>query len=148
MNEHKRKTPTEVYFTQSIVFIVFLTMTIIEFFWFAIVITDSDPLPTTGEYYGFMLWSLAKCIIVSLPVFIQRSYTFTFIVCLPILALTLIWSYLLVGQSYQHLVYKAPQMLVVCDAISIVSNVIIIVFCLSIVFVWLKKRLKGGPHIV
>lgn len=138
---NKTNDPVIVYVIQTVIFIAFLFMSIIEFFWLAMVITDSDPIPTTGEYFTFMVWVIFKFLLICLPLTLQRWHIFTMIISVILFCLNSFWVYMLVIGTYGHVVFKAPTLLIVSDLLSLICNSTILAISAWIIMIHVKKRL-------
>jgi hypothetical protein len=122
---------------------VFFILLAIEFVWMSVVITDSDPIPTTGEYAFFMMVTLVKCIFTCIFLFLPKGGSgYKALVSFGIGVVTVFWLNLLIVSFCSHVSESpnAPRLLKVSDILAIATNLFILWAC-----IWtIGKRVKRG----
>jgi hypothetical protein len=126
----------------TVVLIVFLAMLIIEFFWGSTLALTDDPVPTTGNFVYFIIWSIIKCLITCLPLIFFRFRTLTTIFSIIILISDLFWLYILV-RGMDVFGFDILRPLSVSILVATLSNLIITGTCLWVIINKIRRKIWG-----
>ena len=118
----------------------FVFLTLYEFAYLVFAVTDSDHLPTTGEYVITVLITVIKLIIIlSLNKLMKGNYMKKAVFAI-VLFVDCIWTFLLCGWLFSSLTSLTSfekvfeQYWMLCLANATVFNVLIVVICIKNIF--------------